>query len=54
MEDGDEYVSSVVTMPVRPNVDSLYAEPGTKIESGYTQYDEPYSATRGGYIYYPA
>jgi hypothetical protein len=47
-EDGEEFVSSIVTMPGRPNMDSLYAEPGTKLVTGYTQYDKPFSETYEG------
>lgn len=48
MEDGEEFVSSIVTIPGRPNIDSLYAEPGTKKATGYDQYNVPYSVTHEG------
>ena len=48
MEDGEEFVSSIVTMPERPNMDSLYAEPGTKKATGYNQFNNPYSVTHEG------
>jgi hypothetical protein len=48
MEDGEEFVSSIVTMPGRPYMDSLYAEPGTKKATGYDQYNNPYSVTHEG------
>ncbi len=48
MEEGEEYASSIVTMPGRPIMDSLYAEPGTKKSTGYNQYGNPYSVTHEG------
>jgi hypothetical protein len=48
MKEGEEFESSIVTLPERPNIDSLYAEPGTKQATGYNQYDKPYSVTYEG------
>ena len=48
MEDGEEFVSSMVTMPEKPIIDSVYADPGTKLAHAYDQYDRPISVTYEG------
>lgn len=48
LEDGEEFISSDVKMPARPNIDSLYAEPGTKKATGYDQYNRPFSVIHEG------
>lgn len=48
LDDEEEFVSSIVSIPGRPNIDSLYAETGTKKATGYDQYNNPYSVTYEG------
>jgi len=48
LKDGDEFVSSMVTIPGRPYMDSLYAVPGTKKSIRYDQFNNPYSVTHEG------
>jgi hypothetical protein len=48
MEDGEEFESSMVIMPKKPIIDSLYAEPGTKKTHSYDQYSRPISVTYEG------
>ena len=46
--EGEEFVSSMVTMPEKPIIDSLYAEPGTNEAYFYNQYNQPVSITYDG------
>jgi hypothetical protein len=48
MEAGEEFISSMVTMPEKPFIDSLYAVPGTKLAHAYDQYNQPISVTHEG------
>jgi hypothetical protein len=53
MDDGEEFVSSMVTMPEKPLIDSVYAQPGTKQAHAYDQYNRPISVTHEG-LYFSA
>jgi hypothetical protein len=46
--DGEEFVSSMVVMPEKPFIDSLYATPGTKLTHAYDQFNLPISVTYEG------
>ncbi len=48
MDDGEEFVSSMVTMPEKPFIDSVYAQPGTKQAHAYDQYNRPVTVTYEG------
>jgi hypothetical protein len=48
MDEGGEFVSSMVTMPEKPTIDSVYADPGTKQAHAYDQYNRPITVTHEG------
>jgi len=41
LPDGSEYASTPILLPARPNIDSMYASPGTKTVYSYFQFNEP-------------
>jgi hypothetical protein len=48
LDDGEEYESSMVTLPEKPFVDSIYAVPGTLLAHEYDQNSRPFTVTWQG------
>jgi len=48
LPDGKEYASTPVLMQTNPNIDSLYAAPGTRTVYSYSQFNEPVTEVQKG------